>query len=144
MFVNSSVETFRFSEIGSTAKGRSAVQAAGSVAPQEVFGERPVMSVQARPIAAPREKPVPGEFPAEGLSKEKAERLAKELEEEINSKKGTQVEFRVSEGEYTFNFAVVEKETGEIVREFPPKELMVMAKRARESLAHGVMVDESV
>lgn len=144
MFVNSSVEKFRFSEVGSTAKSRSAEQAVGSVAPREVLKERPVVDVQARPAVASGGKPVPEEFSVDGLSKEHAEKLAKELEEEINNQKGTQVEFQVSEGEYTFNFAVVEKETGKIVREFPPKELMMMAKRARESLAQGVMVDESV
>ena len=77
-------------------------------------------------------------------SDEAAQRLAEQLERAINDAHGTQVKFRVQTvgGETrALSFAVIERETGKVVREFPPEEAVAAVQRAQQ--AAGVLVDQS-
>jgi uncharacterized FlaG/YvyC family protein len=78
-------------------------------------------------------------------SEEDAAKLAQRLEQAINEVHGKQVRFRVKpiqDGSSPVNFAVIDTETGKVVREFPPKELMSLAKGAALQKGQGVLVDE--
>ena len=64
------------------------------------------------------------------ISRDQAEKIAKRYEAALNE---TQVRFKVSleeRGNNVINFQVVEKETGRIVRQFPPDKIMALEENA--------------
>lgn len=80
---------------------------------------------------------------ADSMSSEEAEQLARDLEKAINQLHGTELKFRVrtetSGG--AINFTVVDKETGEVLREVPAKSVVGFAERSG-GLREGLLVDE--
>jgi uncharacterized FlaG/YvyC family protein len=113
--------------------------AARETVPEEV--DRAV----ARATEKLREKPQQSE-----MSYEDARQVAQDLENFLNSSRETVVKFEVSligeqsSGGNPFQFQVVDRETGEIVRQFPPGDLFGMAHDldAQDDLA-GLVVDKS-
>jgi len=75
---------------------------------------------------------------ASKLSKEEAEKEAKDLEQLLNKPAETEIKFNVSlvgTGEKSsvtdFKFQVVDKETGKIIRQFPPEDINGVKARAK-------------
>lgn len=77
-------------------------------------------------------------------SRKKADEMAKRFENLINQARGTEIKFHVDkevEGG-SFNFAVVDSETGEIIRKFPPEEVVkAVEKNEHEEASQGILLD---
>lgn len=91
---------------------------------------------------APEEK----KTPEDEITIARAEKLAEQLRQSLNS--STQIKFDVKlydgaqkSGGFVsaFNFQVVDRETGRIVRQFPPKEIIAVTQKTS-----GVFVDAQV
>lgn len=81
----------------------------------------------------------------EQIDQEQAEKMAKKLEQVLNGAHATQVQFRVEsirKGKNSLNFAVIDKETGKIVREFPLKNAAAIIEKQTISGPHGVLLDK--
>lgn len=74
-----------------------------------------------------------------------AEKLSKRLEQALNNVAGTKVSFGVEtvaqEDTGDINFRVVDKDTGETVREFPPESLYSFEKALASDSSTGLLVD---
>lgn len=101
---------------------------------------------------ASEEKPEPAaetkdkkETSTQGLTRDDAEKLANDLEQVLNSPEDTVIRFRVSLENRSsgFRFQVVERETGRVVRQFPPEDILGLKERARAQRS-GILVDQSV
>ncbi len=79
------------------------------------------------------------------MSKDQADRLAKKLEQTINGAQATQVQFRVEgllDGKNKLNFAVIDKKTGKVIWEFPPKSAAALVEKRALKGSPGVLIDE--
>ncbi len=85
--------------------------------------------------------------PAAGgsVNRQDAEVVAKRLEKVLNDSAQTQVQFSVSaeegSGTNSLSLRVVDKETGEVVREFPSEEIRNLARREDFASGQGIFVD---
>ncbi len=74
----------------------------------------------------------------------KAKEISKSLENALNAS-SKEVQFAVTAEEQSgnnINFKVVDKTTGEIVREFPSEELLTSIKKhGLQNMKHGLMLD---
>jgi uncharacterized FlaG/YvyC family protein len=80
-----------------------------------------------------------------GVERGDAEVLAQRLEQVLNESSQTEVQFSVSaqegEGSNSLSLRVVDKETGEVVREFPSEEIRSLARREDLASGQGIFVD---
>lgn len=86
--------------------------------------------------------PVPGRNGE--LTREEAETIAKGLEQSLNT---IQVRFGVSVGEDArtgLHFKVVDKETGRVIREFPPEKAFEMKEKEQEGSSEAGRLFEGV
>ncbi|HQH28313.1 MAG TPA: flagellar protein FlaG [Oligoflexia bacterium] len=125
----------------------ASVLTAGRTSPEEGDPRR-VASATLRTVKeAPRSGEVAGSSKAERaaqVTEETAARLAERLERMMNDIHGTQVKFRVeriAKGEGSLSFAVVDRESGEIIREFPPEQVKTVLDGIQSG--YGLLVDES-
>ena len=73
-----------------------------------------------------------------------AEKVSKRLEQALNNVAGTKVSFgveTVAQDTGDINFRVVDKDTGETVREFPPESLYSFEKALASESSTGLLVD---
>jgi uncharacterized FlaG/YvyC family protein len=81
---------------------------------------------------------------AKGRSEESAAKLAARLEQAINDAFGTSVRFSVSpreEGPDSVSFQIIEKESGEVLREFPEDEVRQLVTREDIQTGQGIFVE---
>lgn len=81
------------------------------------------------------------------LSREDAEKLAEDLERQINTPTDTVIRFRVaapadSADKSNFRFQVVDRDTGKVLRQFPPEDISGIKERIRDK-GLGVLVDSA-
>jgi uncharacterized FlaG/YvyC family protein len=125
-------------DVGRCGRGEEALRSSEVVVVNEV-------SRAVKPVRPGDEKPVEETDAAAVPSEEDANKLAQQLEQAINEVHGKQIRFRVQriqDGSSPVNFAVIDTETGKVVREFPPKELMSLSEGPALQNGHGVLVDE--
>ena len=75
-----------------------------------------------------------------------ATRISQSLENALNAN-SKEVQFAVTPEEKAgnkINFKVVDRSTGEIVREFPSEEVRNMAEKAFSNIPHGLLIDSSI
>ena len=79
-------------------------------------------------------------------SLEVAKRLAENLRQALSDIKSTKVSFDVTiaqRGESTLSFQVVDTESGEVIREFPPEVAESLNTRAELTSGKGLLVEEA-
>lgn len=91
-------------------------------------------------------EPSAAKSPETPKTKEDAEQVAKDFEEFLNTTHDTVIRFRVSvtdeEQNAGFRFQVVDRETGQIVRQFPPDDIIGLKSRvATAAQGQGVLFD---
>jgi len=101
-----------------------------------IKNEKETENVSSLSIAI-REKPV---------SFEQAVDVSRSLEGILNES-NTEVQFGViteREGSNRINFKIVDKKTGEVVREFPSEEVVKMADKALKDSRQGILINSEV
>lgn len=81
---------------------------------------------------------------SEDSKKESAAKLAKQLEKALNDAFGTKVRFNVAsqaDSGDAFSFQIIEKESGEVLREFPEDTVRSLVSREDLELGQGVFFD---
>ena len=133
MITNSSVEMpvagDMFTAAGRTPPQREAREPESVEERAAVVAEQPEQSGQAKEAGEPV------------LDKKTADRIANDLERVMSN---TQVQFRVLNDNKggALNFAIVDRETGEVVREFPPRTVRELTEKGSLESGHGLLVDK--
>ena len=77
---------------------------------------------------------------------DEARKIAEDLQRALNNSRETVIRFKASasdaENSSQFKFQVVDKDTGEVVRQFPPEDMLGLAHRMKADLA-GLVFDAS-
>lgn len=138
MFTNSSVENITVEAVGRTA---AKTTFSGRVRPEI---EKAEDAAEARSTVKSDSQSQPRKEAKPEISLEKGEKLAEKLEQAINQVHGTEVKFRVmsqAEEGTVVNFAVIDKETGKVLREFPPESVKALAEGSNLEDGQGIFVD---
>jgi len=125
-----------------------------SAAPANEVAVSSVREASSKPpeaaVAARQQNPSPSQASSPVVSREEADKAAQQLARTLNAIAGTELQFdvRVSDDEkgssQGFRFQVVDKDTGKIVRSFPPEELGKISKRAQLNPPAGLLVDSKL
>lgn len=102
----------------------------------KVKSEKQTEVVSSSPVS-PREQ---------AMSLEEAVDVSRSLEGVLNES-NTEVQFSVMterEGSNKINFKIIDKKTGEVVREFPSDEVVKMADKALKDSRQGILVNSEV
>ncbi len=109
------------------------------------LAETPAVVREEAPVPVPISEPTSNSEKNQKLSEKEIKALAVELEQSLRE---TQVKFEVSiVGEQTsgLRFVVVEKDTGKVIREFPPEDLLGVKERRLNAQEHlGRLFEKTV
>ncbi len=84
---------------------------------------------------------------AQPLTREEAERIVRDLEEILKDVSPTALKFEVSQEENddsAFSFKVIDRETGKVIRQFPPDEALSVLMKLDSKNGAGLILNESV
>ena len=137
-------------------RSEQATEVRASKAPQEVSAPRvdsnaanvtlsDLASKQVSTQAPVIEQKPPTKKEADAFQAAAEDKLSQRLEQALNTVAGTKVSFgveKVTQGDSgDINFRVVDKDTGETVREFPPESLYSFEKALANNSETGLLVD---
>ncbi|MBP8646188.1 MAG: flagellar protein FlaG [Syntrophobacteraceae bacterium] len=103
----------------------------------------PVTRVEKRGEAktSTQNKPLPGTAPTTAMGKEKAGELVDEVQSYLNDI-NIQLSFDLSEETGDMVVRVIDRNTGEVIRQIPPENLMEIRERLKE--LQGVLLNDRV
>ena len=116
-------------------------KADGDAVEIDVSGTDTQQSAKEGQVAEEKDQDAP-----ERVSFETASKLAENVANALDHIKGTKVSFRISsdEGVHKLRFQVIDTDSGEVVREFPPEIAESLSHRTELTQGKGLLVEDAV